>query len=57
MLEIDAETWKQLAIYAVFAGAVWGGIRMDIKHIHAKMADLTAMVNRAHERIDNFNDR
>ena len=36
------------------AAAIWGGIRADLRAIHAKVADAKATADKAHERLDEF---
>lgn len=42
----------QGAGYIALAGAVYGGIRSDIKYMHEQVAEAKAAAARAHERID-----
>ena len=46
------EWMLQAAGYVALAGAVYGGIRSDIKSIHEQVAEAKAAAARAHERID-----
>lgn len=42
-------------IYGLFlAGAVYGGIRADLKALHERVGELAQSVTRAHVRIDNW---
>lgn len=34
------------------AGAIYGGIRADLKAMHSRIEEATAAVGRAHERMD-----
>ena len=36
------------------AGAVYGGIRIDLKNMHAKLDEISLSANDAHKRIDEF---
>ena len=45
-------------LYGLFlAGAVYGGIRADLKALHERVADLGRSVTRAHGRIDQHVDK
>lgn len=44
----------QLIMALLLAGAVYGGIRADIKSIHANVRALHKSTKRAHKRIDRF---
>lgn len=49
--------WLLQIVGSLFlAGAVYGGIRADIKALHAGVAEAKAAAMRAHERIDNHLD-
>lgn len=52
MIEIPA--WLQSVLVSVFsAGAIYGGIRADLRTLHEKVASAAKSASRAHERIDN----
>ena len=36
----------------VVAAAIWGGIRADVKSIHARLDSLSSAVDSAHKRLD-----
>ena len=43
----------QTIIYGLFlAGAVYGGIRADLRHLHERTASAIESAKEAHERID-----
>jgi hypothetical protein len=43
------------AVYGLFiAGAVYGGIRGDIKHLHESILENKQATGRAHDRIDDI---
>jgi hypothetical protein len=45
-------------IYGLFlAGAVYGGIRADLKSLHERVAEIGRAVSRAHERLDSHVDK
>lgn len=47
----------QIGAYICVAGAIYGGIRQDIKNLHSGVSEAKAAASRAHERIDNFYER
>lgn len=42
----------QIALYVLTAGAVYGGIRADLKHLHEKADAARESARRAHRRLD-----
>jgi hypothetical protein len=46
------DVWVQIIVAIIGAGAVYGGIRADIKNIHERINDTSASAGRAHDRID-----
>jgi hypothetical protein len=46
------DVWAQIAVAIIGAGAVYGGIRADIKNIHERISDTSKSAGRAHDRID-----
>ena len=43
------------ALYGLFlAGAVYGGIRADLRHLHERIAQLQQTADAAHKRIDSL---
>lgn len=46
------ESLPDLMKLVLFAGAVYGGIRADIKAIHRAVAEAQTTANAAHSRID-----
>ncbi len=53
----SAENIRQLIVSAFFAGAMYAGIRADIRHIHEKVNTALKSASRAHERIDSHLDK
>jgi hypothetical protein len=51
---MSAEFLQWLAGSLFFAGAVYGGIRADLKAIHNRISLLHEETTRAHERIDDI---
>lgn len=49
---IDAPLILQLFVGIVAAGAVYGGIRSDLRHVHAELMRLDRIAEKAHERLD-----
>lgn len=52
MLNLSNELVLPLVSALASAAAVWGGIRTDIKHIHAKLETVKRDADEAHERLD-----
>lgn len=49
----DVPQWAQMLLTTIGAsGAVYGGIRSDLKHMYEKIARLYVELDKAHERID-----
>jgi hypothetical protein len=44
--------WLHFIAIIAGAGAIYGGIRADLKAMHEKLAENAAAAARAHERID-----
>lgn len=44
----------QAAGYVALGGAVYGGIRADLKAMHEKIKDIQETANQAHQRIDSL---
>lgn len=42
----------QVACFLVTAGAVYGGIRSDLRAMHSKIEDNAKAIEKAHERLD-----
>lgn len=42
----------QLAVFLVTAGAVYGGIRSDLKDMHRRIDHHERAIEKAHERLD-----
>ena len=50
---MDANTVLMWLVGQIIAGAaIWGGIRVDIRNIHARMNDIKNIADEAHKRID-----
>ena len=45
---------QQAVMLLISAGAVYGGIRADIKAIHERIATAEKAIDKAHDRIDNL---
>lgn len=54
MEAVPAEMFMQALYTLVGAGALYGGIRADLKAMHEKVAMAASSATRAHERIDNL---
>lgn len=49
----DVPQWAQMLLTTIGAsGAVYGGIRSDLKHMHEKIVRIYDELDKAHERID-----
>lgn len=53
---MDAQFVIQLVMGVLTAGAIYGGIRQDIRGIHATIRELSKSNKRAHKRIDRIFD-
>lgn len=51
---MDLGFFYQLVVGLIMAGAVYGGIRSDIKAIHEGLKDAREAAKEAHQRIDNI---
>lgn len=47
----------QLIVYVGMAGAIYGGIRADLKNLHERVAEAKEAAVRAHTRIDSLLER
>jgi hypothetical protein len=56
-MQMTHEFLLQLVGIAVTGGAIYGGIRGDLKAMHEKMDALKARVDEAHSRMDRILDR
>ena len=56
MLELSNEMVLPLVTALASAGAVYGGIRMDLRSIHAKIEAVTGDTAEAHRRLDRHID-
>lgn len=48
----DINIWQWVAGQLIAAAAIWGGIRADIKAMHARLEHAEKSVSEAHNRID-----
>ena len=48
----DPNIWLWLAGQFICGAAIWGGIRADIRSMHARMDDAHKNITEAHSRID-----
>jgi hypothetical protein len=51
----DHSLLLQLVTILIAAGAVYGGIRSDLKSMHEAIARIERAAEKAHERIDSIN--
>ena len=51
LLTLMGYMW-QIGAFLVAAGAVYGGIRNDLKRLHEKSDEAQKMAGKAHEKID-----
>lgn len=49
--------YKEIIWPVFLAGAIYGGIRTDLRGMFQSITDLKASVTRAHERLDEHIDR
>jgi len=49
---VDSGLLMQIASFLVAAGAVYGGIRNDLKQMHERQERFERALEKAHERID-----
>lgn len=50
----DWSLFLQLVTILIAAGAVYGGIRSDLKAIHENLRRVEKTADKAHDRIDSF---
>ena len=50
------EMWIWLAGQLIAAAAIYGGIRMDIRHIHKEIEHLYKGLEKTHDRVDRLYD-
>lgn len=48
----DLGQFEQVALYLLGVGAVYGGIRADLKNMRLEIEDMRRELKRAHKRID-----
>jgi len=53
----DMQLLLMIAGQIVTAGAIYGGIRADIRNLHARVAEAVQATAAAHARIDQLFDR
>lgn len=51
-MEIEAGLLWQLVTGLILAGAVYGGIRQDLRTMHENLQRIEKMAERAHSRLD-----
>lgn len=51
-MQLDGGLIVQVVAMLIAAGAIYGGIRSDIKAIHAHLRRIEGVANTAHRRID-----
>jgi len=51
---VDDHLIVQLVLYVLAAGAVYGGIRADLRHLHEKADQARESARRAHKRLDDL---
>jgi hypothetical protein len=51
-VEIEAGLLWQLVTGLILAGAVYGGIRQDLRTMHENLQRIEKMAERAHSRLD-----
>lgn len=51
-MPFDGSLWLELATVLIAAGAVYGGIRGDLRAMHERIALAEKVASKAHDRID-----
>lgn len=51
---MDNNLLLQVALYVLGVGAVYGGIRADLRHLHEKADAAKESARRAHSRLDDL---
>ena len=51
---MEPDTLYWIAAQLIAAAAIWGGIRADIRAMHARIQDVERTADRAHVRIDDM---
>jgi hypothetical protein len=54
---MPTDVWMWIAGQLVAGAAIWGGIRADIRSMHARIEDAKRAVDEAHSRIDRILER
>lgn len=51
-MNLTAEIVVQIVSYVAVAGAIYGGIRADLKAMHQRLDRVSASADKAHSRLD-----
>lgn len=54
---VTPDLYWQIGVTLVTGGAIYGGIRADLKAMHERITSAQSSADKAHERLDNHIDK